>query len=207
MVSFYWYQRICESWQIRIYRVEKVQSLRSVRNDISFTSWIYWRPHSAWIHEKRIAGLRTVQFSWRLQQQLSLLRLTHFDNIRVCVVHLNIVFLCPLQANFYPGLEHHMLFCKFFPFCHKHLKTGDGTRQNWCGFKWHALLTRMRNLSSHKYLPVCELKYVTYTQDTVSAHPDGTLTPIPGSDSRPLARQGTASQCRLLRLIRGWGLW
>ena len=35
---------------------------------VSFAHWIYLPSHSAWIHEKHIAGLRTVQTSWRLEQ-------------------------------------------------------------------------------------------------------------------------------------------
>ena len=58
-------------------------------------------------------------------QQILIQRLTHRDNISICIIHLNIVFLCLSQANFCPGPEFLVLAHNFFPLSHKLLKTGD----------------------------------------------------------------------------------
>ena len=85
-------------------------------------------------------------------QQISIQRLTHRDDISVCIIHSNVVFLCPSQADFRPGPELLVLFPESFPLGHKLLKTGDRTRQNWCGFGRHALLKCARNLLLHERL-------------------------------------------------------
>ncbi len=58
-------------------------------------------------------------------QQILIQRLTHCDDISICIIHSNIVFLCPLQADFCPGPELLVLACDFLPLSHKLLKTGD----------------------------------------------------------------------------------
>ena len=85
-------------------------------------------------------------------QQTLIQRLTHHDDISICIIHLSIVFLCPSQANFHPGPELLVLFPESFPLSHKHLESEDRTRQDWCGFGRHGLLKRARNLSLHECL-------------------------------------------------------
>src|SRR5258708_16503945 len=85
-------------------------------------------------------------------QQILIQRLTYCDNISVCIIHSNIVFLCPLQADFCPGLELLMLPHDFFPLGHKLLEIGHCMQQNWCGFRRHALLKCVRNLLLHERL-------------------------------------------------------
>lgn len=75
-----------------------------------------------------MVGLRTVQLSQKLEQQILIRSLTHRDDIRVCVVHSNIVFLCPLQADFRPGPENLIVAPEAFQSRHELLKTGDCTR-------------------------------------------------------------------------------
>ena len=68
-------------------------------------------------------------------QQISNQRLTHRDDICVHIIHWNIVFPCPSQANFCPGLELLMLFSEFFPLGHKHLEARYRTQQDWHGLR------------------------------------------------------------------------
>jgi hypothetical protein len=54
--------------------------------------------------------------------------LTHGDDVYICVVHSDVIFSCPAQTDFRPGLENLVLFPEAFPFRHEHLKVDDGAR-------------------------------------------------------------------------------
>jgi len=55
------------------------------------------------------------------------MELTYHDDICVCLIHSDVVFLGPLQANLRPELEDTMFSSECFPVHHEHLKTGDST--------------------------------------------------------------------------------
>ena len=61
---------------------------------------------------------------------MSSIELTHRDNICICLVHSDVVFLGPIQADVRPELETIMLISEFLPICHEHLKVGDSVRQD-----------------------------------------------------------------------------
>ena len=109
---------------------------------------------------KRVQGLRTGSIKSMVRvmlQQIIVQRLTHRDDISVCIIHSYIILLCPSQADFRPGPELLMCSPKSLPVSHKHLETGDRARQNWCRFGRHALLKCARNLSLHERLSMGQI--------------------------------------------------
>jgi hypothetical protein len=91
-----------------------------------FAFRIYVSPQFSSIQEKRIAGLRTSGLSsQQIDHRSSIRELTQGDNIGICLVHFDIIFRSPAQADICPGLEPFEFSPKQFPFCHEYLKIAD----------------------------------------------------------------------------------
>ena len=55
------------------------------------------------------------------------MELTYSNDICVGLVHFDVIFLGPAQADLHPELEFGTISSEPFPFCHEHLKIGNGT--------------------------------------------------------------------------------
>ena len=72
--------------------------------------------------------------------------LTHWNDICLCIVHSQIIFSCPCEANLDPTLESWVLISQVLPGSHKHFECGYCTHQNQIGVTQHDLLNTVRDL-------------------------------------------------------------